>query len=95
MRESRVENYLVRRVKETGGVCRKVVFPGHRGAPDRFCGWRSRQRFALVEMKRPLTPTAEAHQIREHEKLRACGVDVRVLASFEDVDKFVEEMSGG
>lgn len=35
MRESQIENYLVRRVKELGGEVRKVKWIGRRGAPDR------------------------------------------------------------
>ena len=93
MRERRVEDYLIRRVKETSGIVRKVVFPGTNGAPDRFCGWPHLGRFALAEMKRPLTPTAEAHQLREHTRLRACGIRVDVLASHEDVDRFIDEMT--
>lgn len=35
MRESLIEAYLVRRVKELGGEVRKVKWIGRRGAPDR------------------------------------------------------------
>ena len=35
MRESSIEDYLVRRVKELGGECRKVQWIGRKGAPDR------------------------------------------------------------
>ena len=36
MRESTIEAHLVKRVKELGGECRKVTWPGRRGAPDRL-----------------------------------------------------------
>jgi len=36
MIERDVEDYLVKRVKALGGECRKVVWPGRRGAPDRL-----------------------------------------------------------
>ena len=36
MRESEVEAYLVKRVKELGGDTRKMKWIGRRGAPDRF-----------------------------------------------------------
>lgn len=36
MRESQIETHLVKRVKELGGECRKVIWPGRRGAPDRL-----------------------------------------------------------
>lgn len=35
-RESEVEAYLVKRVKELGGECRKVSWVGRNGAPDRL-----------------------------------------------------------
>lgn len=87
MRERRVEDHLVKRVKETGGIVRKVVFPGHRGAPDRMVGWRGKHFF--VELKCPLTPTAEEHQLREHEKLRSIGFVVVVLTSQIEVEAFI------
>jgi hypothetical protein len=36
MRESTIEKYLVKRVKELGGEVRKVMWLGRRGAPDRL-----------------------------------------------------------
>lgn len=36
MRESQVEKHLVKRVKELGGLVRKVSWIGVRGAPDRL-----------------------------------------------------------
>lgn len=36
MRESQIERYLVKRVKELGGEVRKVQWVGRQGAPDRL-----------------------------------------------------------
>jgi len=36
MRESQIEQYLVKRVNELGGEVRKVKWIGRRGAPDRL-----------------------------------------------------------
>lgn len=36
MRESDIEKYLVKRVKELGGEVRKVKWVGRQGAPDRL-----------------------------------------------------------
>lgn len=104
MRESKVETHLNTRVQETGGFTRKLVFVGRRGAPDRLVGWPERYApdrswrwapiHALIELKRPLTPVEEDHQRREHARLRAIGFDVRVLATIEEVDAFIEEMTG-
>ena len=93
MREITVEEYLVRRVKETGGEVRKVIWPSRRGAPDRLCGWASTKRNGFVEMKKPGGPGAEDHQLREHRRLRAIGFRVDVIHTKEQVDEFVLEMT--
>jgi len=36
LRESDIEKYLVKRVKELSGECRKIQFIGRPGAPDRL-----------------------------------------------------------
>ena len=36
MKESYIENYLVRKVKENNGLCLKFVSPGNPGVPDRI-----------------------------------------------------------
>lgn len=93
MRESKVEAYFRRRVAETGGIERKVQWIGRRGCPDRWCGWPATQKRGWVEMKKPKTPEAEAHQAREHARMRSCGDRVDVLATIEAVDAYVEENS--
>ena len=87
MREARIEKYFNDQVKLHGGSTRKVVFPGHRGAPDRLVLWPSKVHW--VELKRPLTPTAEAHQLREHVRLRAAGQTVLVLATHAEIDEYI------
>lgn len=91
VRENRIEDYLKTRVAATGGETRKITWAGHPGAPDRLTGWPN-GRHALVEVKRP-GGTAEAHQVREHIRLRAMGFDVRVIDTREGVDDFVTEMT--
>jgi hypothetical protein len=93
MKESKVEQHLRARVAETGGIERKAQWIGRRGCPDRWCGWPRTQRTGWVETKKPLTPHAADHQAREHARMRACGERVDVLATIEDVDAYVEEMT--
>lgn len=86
MRESDIEDYLVRRVVANDGEVRKVKWIGRRGAPDRRvmlpgrCVW--------VELKAP-GKKPEAHQTREHKRMRAMGEDVRVIDSFKGVDNLL------
>lgn len=91
MREARVEDRLKTKVKKAGGSTRKCVWPGHNGCPDRVVLWPRRRMLHWIELKRPATPDAEAHQAREHQKLRDCGQIVLVLPSIEAVDEYVNE----
>ena len=98
MLEKTVEKYLCDRVRATGGNHRKMVFPAHRGAPDRLVGWPLTPRYEwgvhfLIELKKPKGKGAEDHQQREHTRLRAIGFDVRVIHTKEEVDAFIAEMT--
>ena len=93
MKEKKIEQYLCMAVTASGGIHRKAQWIGARGAPDRWCGWPKLDRAAWVEVKRPLTPLAEDHQLREHARLRACGEKVYVIATTDEVDAFIEEMT--
>lgn len=99
MRESEIEKYLVKRVKELGGEVRKVKWIGRMGAPDRVVWlpteytmdgrvdwgheWWSRSFWC--EVKRP-GEKPEPHQLREHARMRKMGQRVEVVDSFEAVD---------
>ncbi len=108
MRESVIERYLVKRVKELGGEARKVQWIGRRGAPDRLVmlparvvgPWDGVMRpgaicyatrtdcpaaSVWVELKAPgVAP--EAHQLREHARMKAMGQVVVVVDSIEGVN---------
>lgn len=99
MRESAIERYLVKRVKEAGGETRKVKWIGRRGAPDRIVMFPSfkdglwNHRYSAlggiwVEVKRP-GGIIEPHQEREHTLMRHMGLSVITISSMEMVDKFV------
>lgn len=100
MRESKIEAYLVARVKALGGEVRKVQFIGRRGAPDRLvmlaartltpsleCAWCNPAGRAIwVELK-ATGVKPEAHQLREHARMRKMGQCVVVVDSFQLVDE--------
>ena len=102
MRETVVEKHLRKKATAAGALVRKMVWPGHRGAPDRLVIWPDAvlglissgadggPRIDLVELKRP-GGTLEDHQAREHEKLRSMGCTVLTLDSIEAVDKYITE----
>lgn len=96
LRESDIEKYLVKRVKELGGECRKVQWLGRTGAPDRLvmlppseypAAW-DRPCTIWVELKAP-GKKAEPHQAREHERMRKMGQRVVVIDSLAGVDEIL------
>lgn len=86
MRESEVESHMVRVAERCGGMVRKAQWSGRRGAPDR-CVFMPNGLIFWIELKRP-TCTAEAHQAREHDRMRAYGQIVVVLDTVKRVDDF-------
>ena len=88
MRERDIEQALVRRVKELGGLCEKFVSPSRRSVPDRLITLPG-NRVIFVELKAPGKKPTELQQ-RDHNRRRALGCDVRVIDSIEGVLCFPE-----
>lgn len=88
MREKFIEAYLVKRVKEMGGMCNKVQWITRRGAPDRLVMLPDRDAF-WVELKAPGVKP-EPHQSREHDRMRNLNCRVEVVDSFERVDEVLK-----
>ena len=90
--ERDVEARLVRKVKELGGVAYKFTSPNQRSVPDRLVCIGGMAIF--VELKRPgQVPTSA--QMREHTRLRALGMTVHVLDTYDLVDAFIDELMIG
>jgi hypothetical protein len=89
MRESKIEDYLVERVKALGGEVRKVKWLGRHGAPDRVAMLPGL--LMWVELKAP-GEKAKPHQVREHQRMRAMGQMVVVIDSMDLVDEFFGEV---
>lgn len=97
LKERDIERHLVKRVKALGGEVRKVQWIGRRGAPDRLvmlpctCSYYRPDGMLLsspvvwVELKAP-GAAPQAHQMREHQRMREKGQHVVVLDSVEGVD---------
>jgi hypothetical protein len=86
MIERDVEQALVRRVKTLGGMCEKFTSPGRRSVPDRLVTLPD-GRIVFVELKAPGKKPTE-NQLRDHERRRALGCDVRVIDTVEDANAF-------
>jgi len=90
--EGIIEDYFVKRVRETGGKVRKLKWIGKNGAPDRMVWWPTigpgLGRVCFVELKAPgKKPTAE--QKEEHKKMKDDGLLVFVFNSTSQIDEFV------
>lgn len=90
MLEKTVETYLVDRVRAAGGDAYKFSSPARVSVPDRIVVFPL-ARIYFVEVKRPGGKPTRG-QLREHERLRALGCDVRVIDSREGVDAFVQKV---
>ena len=85
MRESKIEQALVQRIKRLGGEIRKTQWLCRRGAPDRTVMLPG-GRLVFVELK-ATGKKPEAHQAIKHEKLRRVGQEVLVIDSLESIEK--------
>lgn len=86
MLERDIERALCKRVKELGGTCEKFTSPGKRSVPDRLVTLPG-GRIVFVELKAPGKKPTEL-QLKDHERRRALGCDVRVIDSMEDACAF-------
>lgn len=86
-RESSVERYLVKRVKELGGEAYKFVSPGRRGVPDRLVVLPGGRLF-FVECKAP-GQKVRATQAREIARLIELEQTVYVVDSREEADRLL------
>lgn len=91
MRESDIEQYLVERVAELRGECRKLKWVARKGAPDRLVMLPGGL-LHFVELKAPGLAAKfpyDAHtrqQHREHVRMERMGQKVYVIDSKEGVD---------
>lgn len=85
--EKSIETYLIKKVTEIGGVCRKWVCPGRRGVPDRICVFPHNVIY-FVECK-SATGKLSPLQTIELNTLKALGCNTLVIDSTQKVDSFI------
>ena len=86
MLERDIEKALVNKVKRLGGIAEKFTSPAKRSVPDRLVTLPG-GRIIFCELKKPGGKPTE-NQLRDHEKRRKLGADVRIIDSMEQVDAF-------
>jgi len=92
MRETTIERYLCRRVKELGGKAYKLQSPGNDGMPDRLCILPG-GKVIFVETKAP-RETPRPLQVCRHKELQRLGCFVRIADSRQQVDNIIWEWGG-
>lgn len=102
--EGAIQKYGQEQLKKRGCLVRKISYEGRRGCPDHLVlvpdrlvpvgnAWDQANSCVLfIEYKRDENTEPEPHQLREHERMRACGADVRVIGTRQQVDDLVEEL---
>ena len=90
--ESEIEAYLVKSVKNKNGLCMKWTSPGNAGVPDRIVIVPGGDVYFVelkAEEKRDNLSPLQKNFIQKLENLNC---KVRVIASFQEVDEFIEEV---
>ena len=90
--EREIEAYLVKSIKNKNGLCMKWISPGNAGVPDRIVIVPGGDVY-FVELKAEgkrnnLSPLQKNFM----QKLKNLNCEVRVIASFQEVDEFIEEV---
>jgi len=85
--EAKVEAYLIKKIKELGGDCYKIVSPGRNGMPDRIC-CLPKGVTIWVEVKTEIGVVSKI-QVACINRLRELGHRVMILFGKTDVDAFI------
>jgi hypothetical protein len=88
MRESKIEQHLVKRVHSFGGRCKKWVSPGNNGVPDRIVFLFGHIFF--IETKASTTKKLRPTQSVQRRDLEAQGQFVNVLNTIELIDAWID-----
>lgn len=105
-KEGKIQSYGNEQLTKRGCLVRKLSYEGRRGAPDTMVlvpmrafgktkeGWTIYREadVVFIEYKATEDTKPEGHQLREHERMRKHGADVRVIGSKRQVDELVKEL---
>ena len=89
--EGKIQEYGNTQLKTRGCLVRKIAYEGRRGAPDTMVGVAP-AKIIFIEYKKDEDTKPDDHQIREHERMRTVGMDVRVIGSKRQVDELIEDL---
>lgn len=89
MRESKIETYLCKKVKEIGGLCIKMSPEFNAGIPDRLILIRGRSFF--VELKATGKKPRKL-QVKYAEKLKKVGFETIIIDSKSIADELIKNI---
>lgn len=103
--EGIIQNHAQEQLKKRGCLVRKISYEGRRGCPDLLVlvpaypyddlygspRW-IQPKTLFLEIKKDEQTKPDAHQQREHERMRAVGADVRTIGSKLQVDSLIKEL---
>jgi hypothetical protein len=89
VKENIIEQELVLRVHQAGGIAEKVTVLGTRGFFDRLVVLPGGQ-VVFVELKRPRGGRLSPHQILRAKLYKSLGAVVVLISSREDIDALLE-----
>lgn len=103
--EGKIQAYGMAEFKKRGCLVRKICYEGRRGCPDHLVMVPERASNPILPYVWPFSPITifieykatedtapDGHQLREHERMRAAGADVRVIGSKRQVDELIGEL---
>ena len=90
--EGKIQRYTQKSFKAIGGLVRKVSYEGRIECADLLVVLPGGI-VLFIEVKRSSSTAADAHQVREHDRLKRRGANVFVVGSVADVDRVVAEFT--
>ena len=87
MNEKQIEQYLVRKVSQKGGIAYKFTSPGRRHVPDRIVLLPG-GKVIFIECKRPGAKATKAQEYELH-RIRSLGSEAFVIDSKEKTDELI------
>ncbi|EIG0184773.1 hypothetical protein LF334_004497 [Salmonella enterica] len=100
--EGKIQAYGMAELKKRGCLVRKIGYEGRRGCPDHLVlvpvrpdegyGLTLASKLMFIEYKATEDTQPEEHQLREHQRIRQHGGDVRVIGSKAQVDALIKEL---
>lgn len=86
--EGKIQKYAKERFEAIDGLVRKIVYEGRNGAPDLLVVLPGGVVW-FIEVKKDENTEPEAHQLREHKRLRKRDANVFVVGTKEEVDDLI------